>query len=207
MVGGGRVGLRKISGLLRAGARVRLITMTPPADCPPQADIEIFQRPYQKGDLSGAFLAFAATDDQRTNAIVAAEARQLNIPINIADDPESSDFLLPATFYRGDLSIAISTNGGSPALATQLRDQLAAMIGPEWENVLAIAAALRRKRLTLPEKAEYNHKILRQLVVEGNLPALISRGDATEIDNLLGRLLGKGITLADLEIHLPKGMP
>ncbi len=206
VVGGGRVGRRKASGLLRAGARVRLITIEPPASFALEKEIEIIRRPYQDGDLAGALLAFAATDDRRVNAAVAAEARQLDIPINIADDPAASDFLLPATFFRGDLAVAVTTGGRSPALAAQLKDQLATQIGPEWETMLEIAAALRQKRLTLPEKAEYNQEILRQLV-EGNLPSLITRGDTAGINDLLHRLLGKDFSLADLGIHLPKGMP
>jgi precorrin-2 dehydrogenase/sirohydrochlorin ferrochelatase len=206
VVGGGRVGLRKTSGLLRADARVRLITAAPPTDHLPVKQIEIIRRPYQEGDLAGAYLVFAATDDHLVNAAVAVEARRLNIPINIADDPDGSDFLLPATFFRGDLAIAVTTGGRSPALATQVRDQLASQVGPEWEILLEIAAALRRKRLTLPKKAEYNRGILRQLV-EGGLPALICEADTAGIDDLLGRLLGKGLSLANLGIHLPKGMP
>jgi precorrin-2 dehydrogenase/sirohydrochlorin ferrochelatase len=205
VVGGGRVGLRKASGLLRAGARVRLVTAEPTADFSSRQEIEIIRRPYREGDLAGAFLAFAATDDRRVNAAVAAEARRLNIPVNIADDPEASDFFLPAAFFRGDLAVAVTTGGRSPALAAQVRDQLAALIGPEWETVLEIAAALRQKRLTLPEKTKYNQKILHLL--EGGLPSLISGGDAAGIDDLLSRLLGKGFSLADLGIHLPKGMP
>ncbi|OHB28606.1 MAG: hypothetical protein A2X84_09015 [Desulfuromonadaceae bacterium GWC2_58_13] len=206
VVGGGRVGLRKINGLRRAGARVRLVTAVATAQLFARPDIEIIPRPYREGDLAGAFLAFAATDDPRVNAAVAEEARRLNIPVNIADDPEGSDFLLPATFFRGDLAIAVTTGGRSPALAAQVRDHLAALIGPEWETVLEIAAALRQKRLTLPEKAEYNQEILRRLIKEG-LPALISGGNAGEVEGLLDRLLGKGFSLADLGIHLPKGMP
>ncbi|WP_432822152.1 precorrin-2 dehydrogenase/sirohydrochlorin ferrochelatase family protein [Trichloromonas sp.] len=206
VVGGGRVGLRKASGLLRAGARVRLITAAVAADLSLRQEIEIIRRPYQEGDLAGAVLAFAATDDRQVNAAVAAEARRRHIPVNIADDPAASDFLLPATLLRGDLTIAVTTGGRSPALAAQVRDQLAELVGPEWEIVLEIAAALRRKRLTVPEKAGYNQGILRQLL-EGGLPSLISGGDAKEIDDLLGRLLGKGFSLADLGIHLPKGMP
>jgi len=206
VVGGGRVGLRKARGLLYAGALVRLITTEQPADFPSQPEIEIIRRPYREGDLAGAFLAFAATDDRRVNAAVAAEARRLRIPVNIADDSETSDFLLPATFFRGNLTVAVTTGGRSPALATQVRDQLAKLVGPEWEIVLEIATALRRKRLTPPKKAEYNQEILRQLV-EGGLPSLITGGDAAGIDDLLSRLLGKGFSLADLGIHLPKGMP
>jgi precorrin-2 dehydrogenase/sirohydrochlorin ferrochelatase len=206
VVGGGRVGLRKAEGLLHAGARVRLITAASTADFLSRPAMEIIPRPYREGDLAGAFLAFAATDDPGVNATVAADAHRFKIPVNIADNPEASDFLLPATFCRGDLAVAVTTGGRSPALAAQVRDQLAIWLGPEWGTVLEIAAALRQKRLTLAEKTEYNQEILHRLI-EGGLPSLIAAGNAEKVDDLLDRLMGKGFSLADLGIHLPKGMP
>jgi len=206
VVGGGPVGLRKVDGLLQAGARIRLVTTDLKTDRPLSEDIELISRPYREGDLTGALLAFAATDDPQVNAAVAEEARRSNIPVNLADSAEGSDFLLPATLSRGDLRVAVSTGGHSPALAAQVRDLLAEQIGPEWETVLEIASGLRRKRLTLSKKPEYNQKVLRQLI-DGGLPSLISGGNAEAVDALLDRLLGKGFSLADLGICLPKGMP
>ncbi len=100
----------------------------------------------------------------------------------------------------------MTTGGRSPALAVLIRDQLAAVLGPEWATVLEIAAALRRKRLTPFQKTKYSQEILRQLIA-GGLPALVAAGDRDGIDALLAHLLGPDWTLADLRIHPPKGMP
>lgn len=206
MVGGGRVGLRKTAGLLRAGARVQLITGDAAPELSASEHLEVLHRPYREGDLEGAFLAFAATDSRSCNAAVAMEARRRQIPVNIADDPQNSDFSLPAQLTRGELLITVSTGGQSPALAAQLRNHLAEIIGPEWETVLAVAAAMRRKPLTPEQKTEYGDKILGRLIA-AELPALIARNDAEKIDQLFAEILGEKVSLADLGIQLPKGTP
>lgn len=204
VVGGGAVGRRKLAGLLQAGARVRLIA----AASVPMADdaLEFLPRPYRDGDLEGAFLAFAATDNPAVNAAVAAEARHRGIPVNRADSAADSDFLLPANLRRGDLLFSVASGGRSPALAAILRDQLAEHFGREWGTVLDIAAALRRKRLTPLEQTKYNHKVLRRLLAAG-LAERVAAGDAAGVDALLATLPEGGCTLDDLGIQLPKGMP
>lgn len=206
VVGGGAVGRRKLAGLLRAGARVRLID--PAAASVPMADdaLDFLPRPYRDGDLEGAFLAFAATDKPAVNAAVAAEARHRGIPVNRADTAADSDFLLPANLRRGDLLFSVASGGRSPALAAILRDQLAEHFGREWGAVLDIAAALRRKRLTPLEQTKYNHGVLRRLLAAG-LAERVAAGDAAGVDALLATLPEGGCTLDDLGIQLPKGMP
>ena len=201
IVGGGPVGIRKARALCRAGARVRLIA--PPAGRPELAAVEVIDRPYRQGDLAGAFLAFAATDDRQVNDAVAAEARAAGIPVNVADAPEEGDFSLPAQLRRGALTVAVSTGGRSPDLAALVRDRLAGVLGPEWAIVLEIAAALRQKKLTHSPEAEYNPGILRQLV-EGDLPSLIAAGSTGRIDRLLETLAGKDCSLAALGVRLRK---
>jgi precorrin-2 dehydrogenase/sirohydrochlorin ferrochelatase len=206
VVGGGAVGSRKLAGLLRAGARVRLIDPAP-ASLPAKEDLlDLIPRPYRDGDLAGAFLAFAATANPAVNAAVAAEARRRGIPINRADDAAACDFLLPANLRRGDLLFTVAGGGRSPALAAILRDRLAEHFGREWGAVLDIAAALRRKRLTPLEKTKYNHEILRRLLAAG-LAERVAAGDGAGVDALLAALPEGGCTLDDLGIQLPKGMP
>jgi precorrin-2 dehydrogenase/sirohydrochlorin ferrochelatase len=123
----------------------------------------------------------------------------------MADAPAAGDFTLPALLVRGDLTVSVSTGGSSPALAALVRDHLSGTLGPEWSTVLEIAAALRRKRLTLGKKTEYNRAILRR-ILDGGLPALIARRNTAGIDHLLETLFGEGFSLAELGIHLPKEM-
>jgi precorrin-2 dehydrogenase/sirohydrochlorin ferrochelatase len=202
VVGGGPVGRRKARGLREAGARVRLIDPEPPAG-EDFSGVEVLVRPYRAGDLQGAALAFAAAGNREVNAAVAADARREGIPVNVVDAPLEGDFRLPALLRRGELTVAVSTGGQSPALAAVVRDRLAEIFGPEWATVLELAGALRQKRLTLSPVNEYNQAILCQLL-NNDLPALIARNDPAAIDRLLAALLGEGFSLAELGVHLPK---
>lgn len=205
VVGGGPVGRRKARGLVQAGARVRLVDAEPGSPEEELNGIEVVRRPYRPSDLEGAVLVFAATGDREVNAAVALEARRRGILFNVADAPDEGDFTLPALLRRGGLTVAVSTGGQSPALAALARDHLSGTLGPEWGTVLEIAAALRQKRLTLQGNTEYNQAILRRLL-DDHLPELVAGRDTASIDCLLKALFGEGFSLAELGIHLPKGM-
>jgi len=205
VVGAGMVGMRKVRSLLRSGARVRLIAPETDATENDLAEVEVIRRTYRRGDLEGAFLAFAATDDPKVNAAVLHEGRDAGVLVNRTDAPEEGDFSLPALLRRGELTVSVSTGGSSPALAALVRDRLGASLGPEWSTVLEIASALRRKRLTEGNKTEYNQAILRR-ILDGGLPALIACRNTPGIDNLLETLFGEGFSLAELGIQLPKEM-
>jgi precorrin-2 dehydrogenase / sirohydrochlorin ferrochelatase len=146
VIGGGAVAARKVEGLLECGARV---TVVAPALVPrlqsllDEGRIEARQRPYAKGDLAGVALAIAATDERAVNARVAAEARARGVWLNAADDPERCDFILPAVIRRGDLQIAVSTGGRSPALARRVREDLERLLPPEYADLLPLLADVR----------------------------------------------------------------
>lgn len=204
VIGAGPVGLRKVRGLVHAGARVRLVATEMPHHTRLQG-VELGIRSYQSEDLEGATLVFAATDDPALNLRIADDARARRIPACIADNPARGDFTLPARLEAGDLHIAVSTAGRSPALAAAVRDHLGDLLGPEWHTVVEVAAALRQKQLTQKGKTKYNRRILRRLIDDG-LPALIAAGDVEGINQRLTRCCGEGVTLATLGINLPKGM-
>jgi siroheme synthase-like protein len=121
VVGGGKIAARKAAGLASTGARVRVIA---PRIERGIAAGEIERRRYRAGDLAGAALAFAATDDRAVNHAVALEARRRRIPVNVADAAEECTFMVPARVRRGNVEIAISTGGRSPRLAKELRQRL-----------------------------------------------------------------------------------
>jgi cobalt-precorrin 5A hydrolase / precorrin-3B C17-methyltransferase len=136
VVGGGAVAERKVRGLLDAGAAVRLISPALTAGLHALADagaIEWQARPYQPGDLGGARLAFAATNQRAVNAQVAGEAEALGLLCNVADDPQAGSFHLPAVHREPGLVLAVSTAGASPARAKQVRDQIAAWLASKRE--------------------------------------------------------------------------
>jgi cobalt-precorrin 5A hydrolase/precorrin-3B C17-methyltransferase len=131
VVGGGAVGGRKLRGLLAVGATLRLISPAATPELRALADsgtITWHARPYQPGDLAGARLVFAATDQRAVNARVADDAAALGILCNVADDPRAGDFHLPAVYREPGLLVAVSTAGANPTRAKRLRDQIAAWL-------------------------------------------------------------------------------
>ncbi|WP_429885690.1 precorrin-2 dehydrogenase/sirohydrochlorin ferrochelatase family protein [Geoalkalibacter halelectricus] len=204
VVGAGAVGRRKIRGLLTAGARVRVVDPSPAA-LEGLADVEVVARSYVAADVAGALLVFAATDDGALNRRILADARAGGALAQAVDDPAAGDFQLPALLRRGALTLAVSTGGGSPALAAAVRDLLAEEFGPEWAVLVEVAAALRQKRLTGPETTPYNHSVLPALLA-GGLAGLVAAGDGEAVERLLQRVVGEGVTLERLGISLPKGL-
>lgn len=146
VIGGGNVAARKVAGLLRAGARVTVISPALTSQLKALADarrIAVIGRTYREGDLVGAYLVIAATDDPVVNQTVWQAAEQRGCLVNVVDDPAHSNFITPAVVHREDLTIAVSTGGTSPALARRLRERLESLIGPEYEELAALLAELR----------------------------------------------------------------
>ena len=146
VVGGGEVALRKVQSLLDCQAAVIVVS---PACCggleqlAQQGAVTLVQRKYRRGDLEGAILAIAATDEREANVEVSHEAREKAIPVNVVDVPAISDFIVPSYFSRGDLTISISTAGGSPALARKIRTQLQAEFGEEYAILVRVVNDVR----------------------------------------------------------------
>jgi precorrin-2 dehydrogenase/sirohydrochlorin ferrochelatase len=146
IVGGGEIAARKAERLLDCGAKVFIISpkLTPELAALKAKDV-ISHIPSEYNDdlMDGASLIIGATDDEKTNAQISLDARGKGIPVNIVDDPQKCDFILPALVQRGDLAIAIGTGGKSPALARHLREELEAKYGKEYEILLNILGGLR----------------------------------------------------------------
>jgi siroheme synthase-like protein len=148
VLGGGAVAERKVEGLLAAGA---VVTVVSPALSPALATlasagrIAHVARSYTEGDLAGAALAFAATDDGGVNAAVALEGRAHGVWVNAADDPAHCDAILPAVVRRGAVTVAVSTGGASPALARAVRQRIEAALPDAYGPLADVAAAARRE--------------------------------------------------------------
>jgi precorrin-2 dehydrogenase/sirohydrochlorin ferrochelatase len=146
VIGGGSVSARKVSSLIDAGAHPVVISPEFDAairDFARSGLIQLVERPYQVGDLRGAFLVISATDDPQVNRQVWEEARERGCLMNAVDDPEHSNFILPAVVRRGEVTVAFSTGGGSPALARRMRERLEAEVGDEIGSLAQIMAELR----------------------------------------------------------------
>jgi len=150
VVGAGAVAERKVNGLLEVGARVTVVGPSATErllDWARAGRIGLTLRAYGADDLAGHSIVFAATDDGLINAEVARDARAAGVLINAADDPAHCDFILPAVLTRGDLTVAVSTGGASPALARVVRDELGAFLDRDDYAALARVAADARRTL------------------------------------------------------------
>ena len=148
VVGGGSVAERKVTSLLNADGQVTVISPTLTTQLRSWATerrITTFERAYQPGDMSGFTLVFAATSDEILHQNLAAEAKQAGILLNVVDRPRLCSFIVPAVVSQGDLSLAISTGGASPALAKKIRRELAADFGPEYGLALQLLARIRER--------------------------------------------------------------
>lgn len=164
--GGGVVAEGKIRGLLNAAARVRVVapSVTPQiADWARLAKVEWLAKEFASVDLHGALLAIAATSAPGVNEAVFRAAEQQGILCNAVDDIERCHFYYGAIVQRGDLQIAISTNGKSPALAQRLRQELEAQFGPEYEAWLARLGAARDALRSGDSDSEATRKVLHEM--------------------------------------------
>jgi precorrin-2 dehydrogenase/sirohydrochlorin ferrochelatase len=135
VVGGGKIGESKIRSLLTAGARVRVVAPSVTRAVSRWAGTGILEwsaQEFEPNDLAAAFLVIAATSSVEVNDFVYREARRRNVLCNVVDDPDRCDFYYPSVVRRGDLQIAISTGGSSPALAQRLRRDFEKQLAPVY---------------------------------------------------------------------------
>jgi siroheme synthase-like protein len=166
VVGGGNIAEGKIPGVLAAGARIRLIApsiTTQIAEWVRFGKIDWLPKVFEAGDLDGAFLVIAATSEPGVNEAVFREAESRGILCNAVDDIEHCHFYYGAVVQRGDLQIAISTNGKSPALAQRLRQELETEFGPEYEVWLQWLGAAREVLRASDPRSETTKKLLHEL--------------------------------------------
>lgn len=202
VVGGGRVGLRKVETLLSCGAVVTVVS--PEVEAKLQglsknAAITIKQRPYRSTDLDRMFLVIGATDDEDLNQQISEDAQRVNMLCNIADRPRVCNFILPAIIQRGDLVVTVSTSGKSPAFAKKLKKDLENEFGEEYTTFLCLMGAVRKKLLSTKHAPEA-HKPLFERLICGNLVESIRNEDIQAIDALLFRVLGPGYTFEELTV-------
>jgi siroheme synthase-like protein len=161
VVGGGTIAAQKIPGLLEAGAHIHVVSpkLSPQlAERVRNRQIDWSPKPFEPADLDGAFLVIAATSLHDLNAQVYREADLRSILCNAVDDIDHCHFYYGSIVQRGDLQIAISTNGKSPALAQRLRKELEEQFGPEYEHWLEWLGAARetlRAQSTDPEATKH----------------------------------------------------
>jgi precorrin-2 dehydrogenase/sirohydrochlorin ferrochelatase len=165
VVGAGSVGKAKIESLLATGALVRVIApkATPRVrEWARDGRIDWEAREYAPSDFAGVFLVIAATSSPALHDEIYAEARSRGVLCNAVDEPERCDFYFPAVVRRGELQIAISTGGLSPALAQRLRKELEQQFGPEWEEWVTQLGRTRDELRSIPMPPDQRKRLLHQ---------------------------------------------
>ena len=195
VIGGGQVAKRKICGILAGNGRVRLVG----PDAEPtlqilasQRAIEWRRKPYDRDDLAGAFLVFAATGNPEVQATIVRDARKSSLLVNVADDPVACDFHLPATVRRGDLTLTVSTRGRSPAVSAMVRRRLEAEFGEEYGRLTALMAGLRDQLLAEGGSQATRGNLFRALLHEDMIDWLRT-GRRDRIREHLEQTLGRPI--------------
>ena len=207
VVGGGKIAEDKIRGLLEAGANVRVIAPELTVgleELSANNQVEVNRKWYSTGDLDGAFLAIAATDDTATNALVFAEAEELKVLLCSVDDIDHCHFAAPATVRRGDFLMTLSTAGKAPALAKRLRQELGASFGPEWGALVDVLSEARSEALALGAREcgfdEWSERW--STALDQDIMGLVAGGQIEEAKNRVLQILLKG-SPATRKVHAP----
>lgn len=178
VVGGGRVALRKVRGLLESGALVSVVSPEVEDELGRLAeagDIDWLPEHFQESVLDrwpDVMLVFGTTDNRNVNVLIHRAAVSRRIPCNIADVPELCTFIVPAVITQGDLMIAVSTGGASPALARRIREDLERRFGPEYAAMTRLLGELRRQILKSGAPSDENKKLFLEIVDSEILAAL-----------------------------------
>lgn len=146
VVGGGRVAERKVTTLLEHGADVTVVAPAATEQIEHLANVGAIvwkRRPYEPGDLAGAFITFCATDNRTVNEAVYAEASSLNQLVNVVDVPDLCNAIVPSLISRGPLQIAVSTGGASPTTAREVRKSLEDQFPAWWGGYIETLGEVR----------------------------------------------------------------
>lgn len=207
VVGGGEVAERKVESLLSAGGVVTVVSLKTTKRLKAlekEGVITIVKRKYGKGDLKGAFLAVSAADSKAANVAVYEEALERGILVNVVDDPQHCNFIVPSVVDRGSLLIAISTSGLSPSLAKAIRLELEKTVGEEYGTFVEILGRVRNKLLKTGANSVKKERVINALVTS-RIPQWLKSNATRDINRLLVSLMGPGYTLSRLGIRIPQG--
>jgi len=199
VVGGGDVAERKAGRLLDFGASVVVVgkTLTPGLETmKKESRINHIEADYDNAFLDDAFLVIGATDRDDVNADISRDGREKGILVNIVDDPDKCDFVLPSLLKQGDLLIAISTGGKSPALAKKLREEMEQHFGTEYRTLLEVMGQLREKLVVKGRSSDENRRLF-ESVVHSDILKHIRDKSWDKVKKIIYDITGKNITVGD----------
>lgn len=194
VVGGGNVALRKTSGLLACGAKVVVIApeLKPEMhDLASAGKIQWIEAEFRDSildDLADPIMVFGTTNNRETNVAIYRAAAERRIPCNIADVPDLCTFIVPAVITQGDLMIAVSTGGASPALAKRIREDLQKRFGPEYAQMTKLMGELRKEIIRQGKTSDENKRLFGALVNSELLEALRTK-DKDRVFEILTSIL------------------
>ncbi len=183
VIGDLAVALGKAQPLMDAEAAVTVVARGPSPDIEAlrvDARAEVLERRYREGDLDGAYICVASSDDPAEMDALCEEGHRNRVLMNVIDRTDRCDWAAPAIVRRGDLAITVSTGGRSPALARRLKEEIAGRYGAEWAEVLDVLEAVRLETMPhLPDVAERSRRWSEALDL-GELTRLVSAGRGAE---------------------------
>lgn len=195
VVGGGEVAERKATGLLECGAKVVIVARDLTAELRAMKEaggIEQVADDYREQYLDRAFLVIGATDRGDVNEQVFRDARGRGILVNIVDEPARCTFIVPSVFRRGDLMVAVSTAGKSPALARRVREEIEERYGPEYGTLLTIMGALRERIIARGAPSAENRALF-EAVLDSAILRHIREGNGNRVREIIRDLAGEDI--------------
>ncbi len=193
LVGAGSVGVRKLKSILECGPKqVTVLDTAAPGDelleISRDARVNFEQRPFNDADLNDVFIAFACTSNTKVNRRMADLCAEKNILCNIADFPEGSNFIVPSVIRQGDLTLAVSSGGCTPAFTKKIRRELQGIFGPHYAAFITLMGRIRPQVLDLGKETSQNTALFRQLVASPILDEL-EAGNMVQVEEILAQTL------------------
>ena len=195
VVGAGEIAERKVESLLAADGRVKVVSpeATPAVEAwGREGKIAIEKRLFQPSDLTGVFMVFAATDDRKLHEKIFRLCEEKNILLNVVDVPDLCNFIMPSVLRRGELMVAVSTNGASPALSKKVRRELEKLFGDEYELFLEWMKEARTAILKeVPEQKK--RQAIFQGLVDSPVLELLKSGKNSEAEKIFKEIASSAL--------------
>jgi siroheme synthase-like protein len=194
VVGGGKVALRKVRGLLAYGGQV---TVVAPNVCSELAamvqagSVTLIGREYGANDAVAFGLVISAVDSADVNRQVYEDCRAAGVPVNVVDDPEHCDFILPSTVRRGPLTISVGTQGTAPFFARWVRERMEELVPEHWEDVAELAGEFRKRVLAKKALSPADKNDLFARFCRTDWKAVIEAGGRTRAAETMDRILNR----------------
>jgi len=206
VVGGGSVACRKIDTLLEYGAFVNVVSRKMADTLKDYIDtdrVKFLGKEFREDHLSGMFLVIAATDNSDLNQQISIAAEKRGMLVNAVDQPADCNFIVPSVVKKGDLVVAVSTSGKSPALAKKIRKELAGHFGEEYGLFLKLMGAIRHQVLS-EGKTQKEHSRIFKKIVNSDIMNKLKEGDFTNAALMLSNILQRTVTARDIEKYIGK---